>query len=134
MAYFEWAEDMVVDRGEIDADHQHLVDLVNRLHTETSRGEGRQIVDALLDELVSYTREHFAREERLMVAHGYARVDEHGRQHRALIGDLDKLVRTHAQGSITTAAQVSLLLRDWLSLHIRRTDRELRELLRPRRR
>jgi hemerythrin-like metal-binding protein len=134
MAYFEWGEDMVVDRGPIDADHRCLIDFVNQLHTATSRGEGRQVVEPLLDELLSYTREHFAREERLMASLRFPRIDEHGRSHRRLIDEIDKLVRLHAQGSITTAAQVSLLLRDWLSLHIRREDRELRELLKPRRR
>jgi hemerythrin-like metal-binding protein len=126
MAYFEWGEDMVVDRGPIDADHRCLIDFVNQLHTATSRGEGRQVVEPLL--------EHFAREERLMASLRFPRIDEHGRSHRRLIDEIDKLVRLHAQGSITTAAQVSLLLRDWLSLHIRREDRELRELLKPRRR
>jgi len=29
-------------------------------------------------------------------------------------------------GSITVAAQLSLVLRDWLSLHIRRSDKEVR--------
>ena len=27
MAYFEWAEDLVIDRGPIDQDHRHLIDL-----------------------------------------------------------------------------------------------------------
>ena len=29
MAYFEWADDMVIDGGAIDADHQHLVQTLN---------------------------------------------------------------------------------------------------------
>ena len=29
MAYFEWADDMVIDNGPIDEDHRKLVDLVN---------------------------------------------------------------------------------------------------------
>ena len=41
MAYFEWADDLVIDHGPIDQDHRHLVDLVNQLHTATSQGRGR---------------------------------------------------------------------------------------------
>ncbi len=31
MAYFEWAQDMVIDNGPIDADHRRLIDQVNEL-------------------------------------------------------------------------------------------------------
>ena len=36
MAYFEWADDLVIDRGVIDADHQKLVATVNELHSATT--------------------------------------------------------------------------------------------------
>ena len=71
MAYFEWAADLEIDQGPIDADHRKLVAQVNQLH------------DA---------------------------------------------------GQITVAAQLSALLRDWLSLHIRRNDKELRQFLQTQRR
>ena len=37
MAYFNWAEDMVIDNGPIDEDHKHLADLVNALHDATDQ-------------------------------------------------------------------------------------------------
>lgn len=42
MAYFEWADDMLIDDGPIDDDHRKLVDLVNELHTATSAGADRK--------------------------------------------------------------------------------------------
>mgnify|MGYP003602982010 CR=1 FL=1 len=47
MAYFEWADDMVIDNGQIDAEHRKLVDLVNELHTATSQGNGQSVVAGL---------------------------------------------------------------------------------------
>ena len=58
MAYFEWADDLVIDHGPIDADHRHLVDLVNELHTATSEGRGRDVVNKVLNELIGYTSAH----------------------------------------------------------------------------
>src|SRR5690606_11004285 len=66
MAYFEWAEDMVIDGGPIDKDHRLLVDLVNELHTATARGAGREVVASILSRTLSSTREHLTREETLM--------------------------------------------------------------------
>ncbi|MBI5258045.1 MAG: hemerythrin family protein [Burkholderiales bacterium] len=133
MAYFEWADDMVVDEGPIDEDHKRLIALVNELHTATRQGEGQAIVDQVLAQLLDYTRQHFAREEQIMATVKFPQLADHQRGHGRLIETLDGLQRKHQAGSISTAAQVSVLLRDWLSLHIRRSDKELRTLLKPRR-
>ena len=61
MAYFEWAPDMVIDGGAIDADHQHLVQLVNELHTATNDGRGREVVGDILAQLIRYTADHLQR-------------------------------------------------------------------------
>lgn len=66
MAYFEWANDMVIDNGPIDEDHRKLVDLVNELHTATSQGRGQEVVDKLLTQLIADTEEHLREEERVM--------------------------------------------------------------------
>jgi hypothetical protein len=66
MAYFEWASDMEIDGGPIDADHQQLVALVNQLHTATTDGKGQEVVEQILNALIAYTVEHLQREERLM--------------------------------------------------------------------
>lgn len=126
MAYFEWADDLVIDNGPIDQDHRHLVDLVNQLHTATSQGTGQESVGPILEQLISYTREHLTREERVMEQVHFPHLKGHRIGHQAFIGDLLALQEKYASGSITVASQLSTLLRDWLSLHIRRNDRELR--------
>lgn len=131
MAYFEWANDLVIDQGPIDQDHRHLIDLVNELHTATSEGGGQSVVGDILARLAEYTREHLRREEQVMAAVGFPRAEGHCKGHDRFVADLEALQGRYERGSITTAAQLSALLRDWLSLHIRRSDRELREFLLP---
>lgn len=133
MAYFEWARDLVIDDGPIDADHRQLVDLVNRLHDATSQGQGQDIVGEILTALVDYTREHLQREEALMAQHGFANLEDHKVWHRAFVDQLTTLETRYQGGSIAVAALLSSVLRDWLSLHIRRSDKELREYLARRR-
>lgn len=130
MAYFEWAQDMVIDGGPIDEDHRHLVRMVNELHDATSQGRGREVVGKILQELVGYTADHLRKEEAAMAAAGFPNLERHKIGHQAFIEQLDKLQRRYQEGSIAVAAQLSTVLRDWLSLHIRRGDKELHDFLR----
>ncbi len=130
MAYFAWAQDMVIDGGAIDDEHRKLVDLVNRLHDATSAGRGHEVVGDLLAELIRDTAEHLQHEESAMAAAGFPNLERHKIGHRAFVAELEKLQERYHQGSISVAAQLSTVLRDWLSLHIRRNDKELHDFLR----
>lgn len=129
MAYFEWADDLVIDHGPIDADHQRLVALVNCLHTATSEGHGQEVVDQILHELVDYTRGHLRREEQLMANIHYPGLAQHKTAHDKFILRIQGLQAKYEAGSITVASQVSTVLRDWLSVHIRREDKGFKPYL-----
>ena len=125
MAYFEWADDMVIDGGPIDADHRLLVDLVNELHTATKEGQGRAVVESILHRVIESTQEHLRNEENLMAQMGFPDLDNHKIGHNHFMNQLWDLEKKMQAGSITVASQLSSVLRDWLSLHIRRNDKEL---------
>jgi len=125
MAYFEWADDLVIDRGVIDADHQKLVATVNELHSATSQGRGQEVVAELLDTLIRDTLEHIQREESLMEQLRYPYLNEHRAEHQKFVTMFQQLKQRQGAGSITVAAQLSSVLRDWLSVHIRRHDKKL---------
>ncbi|MFD2365336.1 bacteriohemerythrin [Pseudoduganella sp. GCM10020061] len=124
MSYFSWTSDMSVGNTLLDHDHRVLVALVNDLHTATSRGEGREVVGAILDRLFAYTQQHFQREEHHMQRVQYSKAAEHTRLHQDLLRQVLELKARFDAGHVTVAAQVSALLRDWLSLHILRDDRQ----------
>ncbi|NMM15022.1 MAG: hemerythrin family protein [Rhodoferax sp.] len=125
MAYFEWADDLVIDNGPIDRDHRHLVDLVNELHTATTQGCGQEVVAKILNSLVQYTAEHLRMEEQEMAAVHFPHLERHKIGHLKFTESLRDLQQKYDAGSITVASQLSTVLRDWLSLHIRRSDKEL---------
>ena len=125
MAYFEWADDMVIDNGQIDAEHRKLVDLVNELHTATSQGNGQSVVADLLERLIADTAEHLRHEEMQMQQAEFPGLENHRVGHEHFVDDLRALKAKLDAGSITVAAQLSSVLRDWLSLHIRRNDKEM---------
>lgn len=132
MAYFEWADDLVIDGGSIDVDHMKLVELVNELHTATSHGIGHDVVQKIMAQLITYTREHLQREEQIMASLNFPNLERHKVGHAHFTEKLNALQRKYEAGSITVASQLSTVLRDWLSLHIRRSDKEIKVFLQKR--
>jgi methyl-accepting chemotaxis protein len=119
----EWSPAISVGHGEIDRQHQILIEIANRLNAAMQSGKGRAATGAVLKELVDYTVEHFAFEERLMEKHAYGERTRHIEQHRRLVDDVLKFKREFDNG--TTAVSVDLMnfIRDWLVNHILKVDR-----------
>jgi hemerythrin-like metal-binding protein len=132
MAYFEWAADMAIDNGPIDDDHKRLVALVNQLHTATTEGRGQEVVEKILNELIAYTVEHLRREEQLMESLQFPNLAPHRMGHEIFMQKIHALKAKYDAGSISVASQLSGVLRDWLSLHIRRSDKEIKVFLQKR--
>ena len=130
MAYFEWAQDMVIDNGPIDDDHRKLIEQVNTLHSATSQGRGQDVVAQLLSSVIADTQEHLRREEQLMERAKFPNLERHKQGHAKFVEQLHDLQQKQQNGSITVASQLSSVLRDWLSLHIRRGDKKLLQFLR----
>ena len=81
MPYFEWTDELIIDSGVIDADHQQLVELVNSLHDAATQGLSVAAVVGRMAELVFYTQDHLLREEDLMLAVGFDNLKEHKLEH-----------------------------------------------------
>jgi hemerythrin len=130
MTYFKWGADLSVGNSFIDHDHRRLIGYVNDLHSATTKGKGREVVESILVALIKYTQEHFQREEHHMERMHFAGIEAHKQQHRELLQQVLALQEKYKEGHITVAAQVSHLLRDWLSLHIMKSDKKLAAAIR----
>ena len=69
---------------EIDAQHQRLIELVNRLHEALLGGAEREVRDSLLSQLMEGTQNHCADEEELMLRYGYPESKAHKSEHDRL--------------------------------------------------
>jgi methyl-accepting chemotaxis protein len=124
-ALMEWSPALMVGHREIDAQHQKLVEIANRLNEALQQGRGREACGRILDELVDYTVRHFAFEERLMQQHGYGRSDAHVAEHKKLIADVSAFKRKFDSGEAAVSVELMGFLRDWLVNHILKADRAL---------
>jgi hemerythrin len=135
-----WREALSVSNNLIDADHQHLLFLINTF--EEIFTADRSIADLLtaIGELRDYTRTHFAREERIMLVLRYPRYDHHKLAHARLIEQLDLAAKPLRElGEVLAATAAALpeeirdslvgLLRHWLLDHIMDEDMQYKPLL-----
>ncbi len=66
MAAFVWSDQYRVDIREIDEQHQRLFQLASGLNDAMGSGKGKEVLFRVFNELIAYTRTHFATEDRLM--------------------------------------------------------------------
>jgi len=62
MALIRWKDEYELGVGHIDAQHQHLVDIVNKFDEARQQGKNLRLMTEILNDLVGYTQEHFADE------------------------------------------------------------------------
>lgn len=75
---------------EIDCQHRALLEMLNRLGNAVERGDCRESVDHIIDEVIFLTCFHFMVEERLMAEYGYPEIRAHRGKHRQLTRDVLK--------------------------------------------
>jgi hemerythrin len=124
MAYLNWTPDLSVGIDRIDREHRKIVAFLNELYEAMQAGQGREALGKVLNELLLYTKTHFATEERCMAAHGYPDTEDHKRRHEKMAEKVKALHEQYREGSLTSPIQITNFLKDWLAKHIRETDRK----------
>ena len=112
---------------EMDAQHARWIQLIEEFR---SVGCGNLLeragIDAAahaLEQLLNYTKSHFASEEKFITAHKYPELESHKKRHRELEAIVLKLldeIRAHAPGS--TPLKLKLFVTVWLLEHIMGED------------
>jgi hemerythrin len=125
IAAFQWIPAYAVGVDEIDADHRHLFRLAGRLQAAMQNGAGKDLLGDLLDGLVAYTCQHFAREESLMKSIGYPELALHRRQHQAIRARVAAMRQRAATGESTMTIEVLEFLVGWMRTHIAGSDRQI---------
>ncbi len=122
MALITWSDRMSVGVERIDKQHRQLIDLLNCLHGEMLAGRGLQAVLEVLNNLVQYTKTHFATEEMLFRNHGYPQAQAHKQEHDELTDKAAALAREVSSGRATLTLPAMNFLKDWLANHILKSD------------
>ena len=122
MALVVWSDKLSVGVKAIDEQHTVLFDTINDLHAAMMKGQARTIIGELLCRLLTYTRNHFTDEERMMEAAGYPDLPQHRILHRNLTKQVEDYIARFQKGDLTLSTELAGFLADWLKKHIQATD------------
>lgn len=131
MAYLEWEDKYKVHHEEVDRQHQHLFDLLNRLYDSVMEGSERGTLGEILNDLIEYTVYHFQIEEDLFKTIHYPKSEEHKQIHDDLTQTAVELQEKFSEGSATISFETLDFLRDWLTRHTLEEDQEWGRFINP---
>ena len=124
-----WRTQFSVGNDLIDSDHQYLIEIINRAEVSL-KAINTVALSSVLDELATYGKSYFEREELVAKAVGYPKADLLHESHTALAEHLqqfrDGMVSNWTQANV---AEFTTFLRDWLIQHVIKEDMLLKPWL-----
>jgi hemerythrin len=122
-----WRDAMCVGEPTVDADHRHLVDLINAFEVAIAGEIDHKKIARVLLGLVEYTGQHFAREEELQLSIRYPYHESHRRSHRDVLKKLSDIMGVYIKAPPGPERDhmvrgLAAFLREWLVDHIIQSD------------
>jgi hemerythrin len=130
MALITWtASQYGTNVGFADDEHKILFDKLNKLYDLATGGAERSAIGKQLDDLIAYVVDHFAHEEKEMIAKNFGGYDRHKAEHVALIGICGDLQTKFHAGEAEVDESVGQLVKGWLDSHIPTFDKAYADAL-----
>ena len=128
-----WTDALETGLPTVDAQHQELVRLANRVGDMMIKADGIDlaVIDNAFVDLVNYTKYHFAEEEGFMDKSGLPPgvVKEHKLEHRDFVNKVAMLWISRNGNPKRTFADLSAFLQAWIYRHILVVDKEMASLI-----
>jgi diguanylate cyclase (GGDEF)-like protein/hemerythrin-like metal-binding protein len=120
-----WRDSYACGEPTIDAEHEELFRLANVLISASlHQDEKRGTLLAALDALLEHVARHFADEEKILAARGYAKLAQHQRAHQGLLKRALALKEAALRGDAKTGPVVEFLAHEVVAQHLLAADRD----------
>jgi hemerythrin len=110
----------------LDDQHKGLLDFVNEIfsHASGDEKEERAWFKEVIQQAVSYVKEHFATEEKYMVATKFPGYAAHKKVHDEFTLTVVKSVKEFDAGKRLVLEKFAYFLKDWVLSHVAVMDRQ----------
>ena len=138
-----WRDQISVGNEAIDQDHKYLICLINSVELALRHENTVDQLPLFIQQLMAYTKEHFAREEEIQKKAQYPQIREHKREHEEILiklVDMEHLAAEYGvkkrQGRLRQdeeakiSEKIMALARHWILDHVLKTDKGMEHYLR----
>lgn len=124
-----WTQNLSVGVREIDEQHKTWFEKAEKLFEAGKNNQAKEYIGELLVFLDTYTKKHFADEERYMQSVKYPDYLQQKQAHTAFIAQLAKLRSDFntSGGNIAVIINANQMVVDWLTKHISTMDKKIGE-------
>lgn len=121
--FMAWTPKMSVGVKALDDDHKELVSILNALHNGIVSRLGTVTLGNVLDDLASYVKIHFAREEEYFAQTEYPAKAAHILEHQNMAAKIMVIRARYNKGQFESLSLETMeFLKDWLYEHILGSD------------
>lgn len=124
MALIEWNDTFSVNLDEIDKQHQKLIRMINDLNDAMKRGQGKESLTVIINDLFVYAGSHFATEEKYFDKYAYPETRRHKAEHSDFVTKVTDFKKGFDSGQVALSIEVMTFLKDWLKAHILGSDKK----------
>ena len=118
--HVDWSDRYSIGIKVIDDQHKGLLDFVNDLfnHSSGNETEERTYFKDVIQQVVQYIKDHFATEEKLMVATKFSGYAAHKKAHDEFTLTVINSVKEFESGKRLVLEKLAYFLKDWVLEHI----------------
>jgi hemerythrin len=125
MQLLQWKPSFTLGIASVDTEHRDMINTINRVYA-TLEDEGSELqVNRVLGEIHAQISAHFALEERLMRAAGYAEYAQHKDSHEQLLDEIRDLMDSFSADPVAGRTQLQESLSNWFGVHFSTFDARL---------
>jgi hemerythrin len=125
MSSLQWGENLLTGDLAVDAQHRVLVGALLKIQTALATNQKDESLATLIPFLERYAVEHFACEERLMIAVNYPYFEEHHAIHEELASTIHAVVKNFQHNPNSFTSTICGEIVNTLESHIANVDMKM---------
>ena len=125
MAFLSWDDDYLLNHEVLDGHHKKLFEIFSTLNIKCIANDTAETYSEVIDELETYSRYHFSKEEQYMRELAYPGIDRHMILHKSYMARTLEIKLKMYNQEYKLCHELILFLGNWLKRHVLEEDRNI---------
>src|SRR5690554_7866716 len=120
----QWDPSYSVKQPHLDKEHQYLFTALNHFYEGLRKGVPKESMHKLIEDLIHYTKSHFASEEKHMEAIGFPGLQKQEEEQRALEAKAEDFYNKVRNGVLLMCVEITNCTKEWLLNDVQTQDQQ----------